>query len=359
MSWRAFRDGNGAARRIGAAPDGTLRQGTLLLSFDSGLLARAHGPILRIGPRLEPQRIFALDRRRDGELSLLIRDGAEVSHIAITPSATAGPVLLAYLWHCDSDEALLTVLSGDGQIVRRQGRGPVPAIAADQVGTLFTSQHGAFRHPSIRAIALADHLMPVGPLPGLVAGSPVTTPDGPRSIETLRPGDRVLTDEGAWTTVRWQGGMELPALPGLAPVRLSAPFQGLDHDLVALPDQLLRLGGADIAYHFGADHVLVRAGDLVDGSRVVEEPVRTATIHYHALVLDCPAAFRASGALVESLRIGGLLRQPALARLSVCADLLRGDAAPAHGRPGARILAAYEVAELRRLRESRVAPVAR
>lgn len=360
MSWRAFRGVDDTARRIGAAPDGPLRQGTLILSFDASALARAFGPILRVGPRLEPHRIFAIDRRRDGDLSLLIRDGAEVSHIAIAPPDSSGPVLLSYLWRCDAEEALLTVISGDGHVVRRQGRGPVPAIAADQIATLFTSRHSAFRHAAIRGMALADHLMPVGPLPGLLAGSLVTTADGVRSIETLRPGDQVLTADGGYAPVLWQGGAEMPALPGLAPVRLRAPFAGLTHDLVALPDQFLRLAGTDISYQFGADHVLVRARDLIDGKSVVEEPVRTATLHYHSILLEQHTAFQASGAWVESLHLGGLLRQVPLARLSVCAELLRPGTAPAaHGRRHSRILAPYEVAELRRMREGRLAPFAR
>ncbi|MCA0273108.1 MAG: Hint domain-containing protein [Proteobacteria bacterium] len=358
MSWRALRGADGSARRIGPVPEGPLRQGTLLLSFDAAALGRAYGPILRIGPRLEPQRIFALDRRRDGELSFLIRDGAEVSHIAVLPGDTGAHLHLAYLWNCDREEALLTVLSGDRGIVHRVGRGPVPAIGSDQIATLFTSRHGAFRHDAIRGMAVADHLMPIGPLPGLLAGSLVTTPEGPRSIETLRPGDLVLGAGGGPVPVLWQGGAELPALPGLGPVRLKAPFHGLDHDLVTLPDQLVAIGGRDVEYQFGAERVMVRARDLIDGTTAMEDAVRTATVHYHTILLAEPEMFLASGALVQSFTPGRLARQPALAGMSVAADWFVAGDTLRHDRSAARVLQPFEVKELRRIRDLRRAPYA-
>lgn len=358
MSWRALRGADGIARRIGPAPEGALRQGTLLLSFDAAELARAYGPILRIGPRLEPQRIFALDRRRDGELSLLIRDGAEVSHIAILPAETGPHVLLAYLWNCDREEALLTLVAGDRGIVRRFGRGPVPAIGSDQIATLFTSRHDAFRHPAIRAMALADHLMPVGPLPGLLAGSLITTPAGPRAIETLSPGDPVLSATGDPVPVLWQGGAELPALPGLCPIRLKAPFHGLDHDLVTLPDQLISIGGRDVEYQFGAERVMVRARDLIDGETAAEETARTATYFTHAILLEDAEPVRASGALILGYEPGRLARQPALARLTVASDWFATGGTLRHDRSAARLLRPFEVQELRRMRDRRRAPFA-
>ena len=358
MSWRALCGADGSARRIGPAPDGPLRQGTLLISFDAAELGRAHGPILRVGPRLEPQRIFALDRRRDGELSLLIRDGANVSHIAVLPGDSGAHLQLAYLWDCAREEALLSVLSGDRGIVRRFGRGPVPAIGSDQIATLFTSRHGAFRHDAIRAMAIADHLMPVGPLPGLLAGSLVATPDGPRPIETLGPGDLVIGAGGEPLPILWQGGAELPVVPGLCPVRLKAPFHGLDHDLVTLPDQLVAIGGRDVEYQFGAERVLVRACDLIDGVTAVEDAVRTATIFCHTVLLTQPVAFRASGALVQGFNPGRLSRQPALAGLTVAADWFAAGGLLANIRPAGRVLQPFEVRELRRIRELRRAPYA-
>lgn len=358
MSWRALRGADGSARRIGPAPEGPLRQGTLLLSFDATELGRAHGPILRIGPRLEPQRIFALDRRRDGELSLLIRDGAEVSHIAVLPGETGAHVHLAYLWNCDREEALLTVLSGDRGIAHRFGRGPVPAIGGDQIATLFTSRHDAFRHSAIRAMAVADHLMPVGPLPGLLAGSLVTTPDGPRPIETLRPGDMVVAANGAPVPILWQGGAELPSLPGLCPIRLKAPYHGLDRDLVTLPDQFIAIGGRDVEYQFGAERVFVRARDLIDGTTAVKDEIRTATARYHTLLLAQPETFRASGALVQSLAPGRLARQPALAGLTVASDWFAAGGVLRHDRSAGRLLQPFEIRELGRVRELRRAPYA-
>lgn len=360
MSWRALRGADGAARRIGAVPEGIMRQGTLVLECDGPALQTCFGPVLRVEPGQEPQRILALDRRRDGDLSLLLRNGPAASHLVVTvPEAAADrPVHLIYRWRCETGDSLLTIGGGETRTARYGGLGPVPAITGEQITALLMGRHGAFRHPAITGIAFADHLLPVGPVPGLVAGTPVMTPDGPRSVETLRPGDLVLTAENGWQPVRWQGGVELPALPGYAPVRLRAPCNGLDRDLVVLPEQRIALTGGDIEYQFGAERVLVSARDLLDGRTIVREPLRTATLHCHAVLLDRPEVIHAAGGWVQSLDLGAIARHPDRAALCVCGDLFRAGQLPTHGKPACRLLHPFEVAELKRIRDQRRAPFA-
>jgi hypothetical protein len=360
MSWRAFRGADGTARRIGAAPEGVLGQGTLILEFDGAALAQSCGPILRVEPSQEPQRIFAIDRRRDGDLSLLLRNGPAASHLAVTMPETAasGPLHAVYRWRCESGDSLLTIGNGETRTARYRGRGPVPAIAGDQITALFTSRRGAFRHPAITGIAFADHLLPLGPLPGLIAGTSVTTPNGPRSVETLRTGDLVLTAENAWQPVRWQGGVELPALAGYAPIRFHAPYHGLERDLVVLPDQRVALAGPDIEYLFGAERILVRARDLVDGRTAATEPMRMATLHCHAVLLDRPEVIQVSGGWVQSLDLAFMAHHPGRAALSVCAEVFRAGHMPLHARSPYRLLHAFEAAELKHIRDRHRAPFA-
>jgi hypothetical protein len=360
VSWRALRGADGTARRIGAAPEGVLSQGTLTLECDGAVLRRTFGPVLRVEPGQEPQRIFAIDRRRDGDLSLLLRNGPAASHLSVTVPDTSvdGPLHLTYRWRCETGDSLLTVGNGATRTARYGGNGPVPAITGQQIAAIFTSRHGATRHPAITGIAFADHLLPLGPLPGLLAGTVVTTPDGPRSVETLRPGDMVLTAERGWQPLRWQGGIELPALPGFAPIRLRAPYHGLDRDLVVLPDQPIALAGRDIEYQFGTERVLVAARDLVDGRRVLTEPVRVTTLHCHALLLDRPEVVHASGGWVQSLNLGHIAQHPRRAALSVCGDLFRAGQMPLHAKSAFRLLHGFEVAALKHMQEGRRAPFA-
>jgi hypothetical protein len=360
MSWRALRGADGAARRTGAAPEGVLGQGTLIFECDAAVLGRTFGPVLRVEPGHEPQRIFAIDRRRDGDLSLLIRNGPAASHLSVTMPETSAdaPIHLIYRWRCATGDSLLTVGNGETRTARYGGSGPVPAITGAQITTLFNSRHGAFRHAAITGIAFADHLLPLGPLPGLLAGTSVTTPDGPRSVETLRPGDLVLTAESGWQPLRWQGGAELPALPGYTPIRLRAPYHGLDRDLVVLPEQHIALTGRDIEYQFGAERVLVRARDLLNGQTAVAEPIRMTTLHCHAIVLDRPEVFHASGGWVQSLDLGSIPRHSSRAALSVCGDLFRAGQMPPHRKSAYRLLQPFEVVALRHMHQGRQAPFA-
>lgn len=359
MSWRALRGSDGTARRIGATPEGVLGQGTLIIECDGPALAQTKGAILRVDPSREPERIFAIDRRRGGEVSLLLRNGAAASHLAVVlPEAAEGHLHLIYRWDCDPGLSILTCGNGERRAARWSGQGQVPPITGEQIATLFTSRHGAFRHPAITGLAFADHLMPLGPVPGLVAGTSVSTPGGPRSVETLRPGDLVMTAGRGWQPILWQGGIELPVLPGFLPIRLLAPYHELDHDLVVLPEQRIVLSGRDVEYQFGAERVLVRAGDLRDGHTALVEERRTATLHFHAVVLESPDAIHASGGWVESLHLGALAGNADRARLAVCGDLVAAGALPLHPAPPVRGLRPFEVAALRRMRDARRAPFA-
>lgn len=122
-------------------------------------------------------------------------------------------------------------------------------------------------------VAACAEPAPAAPPPvpgGIVAGTLVATDTGPRQIETLDPGDLVLTRDNGLQPVVWRGetrlsGAELTAHPHLRPCRIATGAGALrlapGHRLVvpALPG----LGG-------GAE-ALARVGDLEDGQRIRRE----------------------------------------------------------------------------------------
>ena len=95
-------------------------------------------------------------------------------------------------------------------------------------------------------------------------GTTILTPDGDRTIETLQPGDRVVTHDGRSTPAIWVArqtvanprGVEL----GRKPVRIDAGALGPD-----LPDRPLTVTG-DHALLFG--DMLINAGTLVNGTTI-------------------------------------------------------------------------------------------
>jgi hypothetical protein len=101
-------------------------------------------------------------------------------------------------------------------------------------------------------------------VPCFVAGTLIATPEGERRVESLAPGDLVMTHDDGPQPVRWIGRRRVRATGALAPVRIRANTFG-DHRTLMLSPQhrvLIRDSLAEIL--FGEAEVLVAAKDLVN-----------------------------------------------------------------------------------------------
>jgi hypothetical protein len=129
-----------------------------------------------------------------------------------------------------------------------------------------------------------------------LGGTLIATPDGPRAVETLAPGDLVLLADGRRAPVRWLGVQTIVKVfvdPLRSfPVRIAAGAldEGMPvRDLFVSPDHALFLDGA-----------LVQAGALVNDStitRLAEVPV---SFRYFHIELDEHALLLAEGVPAES-----------------------------------------------------------
>ncbi|MEM6695529.1 MAG: Hint domain-containing protein [Pseudomonadota bacterium] len=116
-------------------------------------------------------------------------------------------------------------------------------------------------------------------------GTAITTPDGPRAVESLRTGDLVTTADGRAVAVAWIGRQTLcrlgPQGRRQAPVRIAAHALGRnmpERDLVITADHALEIDG-----------YLLNAGVLVNGTTIAfvpdhERPVRA--VFYHVETAD-------------------------------------------------------------------------
>ena len=128
--------------------------------------------------------------------------------------------------------------------------------------------------------------------PCFVSGTMIETPAGEIAVENIRPGDDIRLADGSIGRVHWVGHRRIgcTARPDDAPIRIRAGALGGNlprRDLVVSPDHALFLDG-----------VLVPAGLLVDGVRIVCDDAERVT--YHHVELERHAILLAEGAPAES-----------------------------------------------------------
>lgn len=142
-------------------------------------------------------------------------------------------------------------------------------------------------------------------------GTRIATSTGPRRVETLRPGDLVLTRDRGLQPLRWQGGSHvtaegLAARPNLRPILISKDALGPgspDRDLVVSPQHRVLIRSRIAHKLFKDGEILVAAKHLVGlpGIEVTSPPGGITYVH---LLFDRHEIVMSEGAWSESLFTG-------------------------------------------------------
>lgn len=151
-------------------------------------------------------------------------------------------------------------------------------------------------------------------------GTMITTPTGPRAVETLREGDRVQTRDSGAQDILWIGsrrisGARLYVMPALRPVRIRAGALGIDRpdqQLLVSPEHRMLIQGRRVEALFNTPEVLVTAADLVNGQTVVTDTAVREVTYIHIL-LSSHQVLWANGVPTESFH-------PASASLEMLQD---------------------------------------
>ncbi|RYI20773.1 MAG: Hint domain-containing protein, partial [Acetobacteraceae bacterium] len=176
-------------------------------------------------------------------------------------------------------------------------------------------------------------------VPCFTAGTLIDTPDGPRPVEDLRPGDLVLTlDEGAqpvrWVGQRKLGLAELIADESLQPVEIAAGALGEgvpQRTLCVSPQHRVLFAGARCELHFGTEEVLVPAIQMTRRPGISQ---RLAAVSYVHVMFDRHQIVRTHGMWSESYQPGertlnGMPDPQRDELLQLFPELARPDAYPA------------------------------
>lgn len=130
------------------------------------------------------------------------------------------------------------------------------------------------------------------------AGTAIKTVAGEKRIETLRPGDLVLTMDNGPQPVRWIGQKSLNAASLYAPIRFAKGAMGNDRDLLVSPHHRMLCTGPRALEVYGAHEVLVDARSMVDDFGVTV--AYGGTVTYVHILFDQHQILFANGTPSES-----------------------------------------------------------
>lgn len=155
---------------------------------------------------------------------------------------------------------------------------------------------------------LSKSFSPVSPDFGVIcfaAGTQIDTPEGPRPVEALAPGDLVLTLDHGPQPVRsvWRG--ERAGIGPCTPVRIPAGTFGATRDLLVSMNHRILVRHPQVSLLFGMPEALVMAKSLAAGAGVRPEPM--PTVRYLHLFLDRHEIVLASGVPAETFFPGSCL----------------------------------------------------
>ena len=257
--------------------------------------------------------------------------GAEMAaELPLTGSALcAGLVRVSFAWDAPQRWGQLSIdLPETGRVQVCNTPPPAPLRLAD-IAQFVSDRSSTRQHVGLNWFAFADHIAPIGPMPGLSGAAPVATPGGYRPARDLMAGDTVITAAGDIVPILHSVQVTMPALSGFRPVRLRAPFAGLQRDVVLAAHHLVQLGGTDVEYQFGSEAVQVPAGLLMacGVAGAVSVPPEASYVN---LLLPKAEPLVVAGLPMQSLRVGRLHRHSAEHAASLLCDCPKARL-PEHG----------------------------
>jgi len=142
----------------------------------------------------------------------------------------------------------------------------------------------------------------VSQVPCFVAGTMILTPDGDVAVESLRPGDLVVTHDEGPQPLRWIGRRVVEAVGDFAPICIEADTFGCHDRLMVSPLHRILIRDSLAELLFGEAEVLVAARDLVNDDTVRQ--IEGSFVEYVHLLFNRHQVVCSAGLLTESFLPG-------------------------------------------------------
>jgi len=142
----------------------------------------------------------------------------------------------------------------------------------------------------------------VNTIPCFVAGTMILTPDGEVPVETLEPGNLVITHDDGPQPVRWIGQRRVPAKDNLAPICIKANTFGSHRELLVSPQHRILISDSLAELLFGEAEVLIAAKDLVNDYTVRSQ--EGGMVDYVHILFDRHQVVFSEGLATESFLPG-------------------------------------------------------
>lgn len=134
------------------------------------------------------------------------------------------------------------------------------------------------------------------------AGTMIDTPDGPRAVETLMPGDMVTTMDNGPQVIRWAGQRTVSGRGKMAPISFAAGAIGNEVPLQLSPQHRVLIRGWKAELMSGQAEVLSAAKHLVNDDTIRQTACDAVT--YVHIMFDSHQIVRSNGAWTESFHPG-------------------------------------------------------
>ncbi|CUH63856.1 Cyclolysin [Thalassovita autumnalis] len=133
-------------------------------------------------------------------------------------------------------------------------------------------------------------------------GTRIWTPQGARLIETLQPGDLVLTRDHGVQPVRWIGQRTVKGAGRFAPIRFAQGVIGNERELLVSPQHRMLHQSTAANLYFNDSEVLIPAKHMVNGDSI--QQIETEEVTYVHMLFDSHEMVFAEGAVSESFHPG-------------------------------------------------------